>query len=182
MTEFAGVAIHEEWVYSELVLVWIVFFVGVVLFLSPFVRLIWEKTAPRREAKRIKQLSERSDKESRRELRRATRVRLRKPKAKKKGAFPFDKVLIGAFGLFIAAYCGVGLALSYIDLAKKDYVVYTGEFTYEHKRVWWSIHYQRVITLDDGTELTGVPIYDDGSGTIVYTKRSKTVIGYELDQ
>lgn len=179
MAEFAGVAIHEEWVRSELVFVWILFFFGVVLLLSPVVHLIWEKTAPQREAKRIKRLSERSDKGSRRELRRATRVRHRKPREKKAGAFPLDKVISGALGLFIIAYCGVGLVQSYVDLAKQDYVAYTGDFTVEQKG--WGRHTRRVITLGDGTNLTDAPIYEDGSGTIVYTRRSKTVIGYEID-
>ena len=84
-------------------------------------------------------------------------------------------ILIG-INLFVAVIPG------WMDYIKKDYIVYGGDTTVEYE-----VHrYIRssTITLEDGTVLSGVSYLDEGthSETIIYSRRTKIVVGIECKQ
>ena len=66
---------------------------------------------------------------------------------------------------------------SWMDYVNKDYIVYTGDFRIEES----GTKYGGYIILSNGEVLNGTALFesDDSNGTIVYSSRSKVVLGYQ---
>ena len=64
-----------------------------------------------------------------------------------------------------------------MDYVNKDYIVYTGDFRVEES----GTKYGGTIKLSNGETIKGITLFesDDYTGTIVYSSRSKVVLGYQ---
>lgn len=67
----------------------------------------------------------------------------------------------------------------WLDYSRKDYVEYEGSFEYVQRQMR---KHSSISYLADGTKVSGGLELDDGEyyGTIVYSKRTKIVIGYSI--
>lgn len=72
-----------------------------------------------------------------------------------------------------------------MDLVCKDYVLYTGELSYQDTVMGTRVFTRRTdLVLADGTALTGTAGFskEDTYGTVVYAKRSKIALGGQKTQ
>ena len=134
------------------------------------------KLINRKNINNLKKLKERADNDeiAKKRLEKLERKLKRKKEKTKTGRVGniFFWILIFAVVTFATGY---QIVPGWVDYAKKDYVIYSGDFTVE-------ITLRRTyITLEDGTVLYGNAGFDDDDthGTIVYTRRTHTVLGGE---
>lgn len=132
---------------------------------------------PQRDKKlkeRIKKLKERAatDETAKKRLAKIERQIEKKRKLCKKELI-FDLFLCAFLTVFSVLTLAFGIIAPMTDYVTKDYIVYTGEIT-----VYQQTGGSR-IQLSDGTTVWGRADFteEDTFGTVVYTKRSKTVIG-----
>ncbi len=94
-----------------------------------------------------------------------------------------DKLLVfSLLTILIVINLFAAVIPGWVDYIKKDYIVYGGDTTveYEVRRYIRS----STITLEVGTVLSGVFCLDEGThgNTIVYSRRTKIVVGIEYNQ
>ena len=77
----------------------------------------------------------------------------------------------------IVAFSVFQVLPSWMDYVNKDYIVYTGDFRVEES----GTKYGGTIKLSNGETIKGITLFesDDSTGTIVYSSRSKVVLGYQ---
>ena len=128
----------------------------------------------KKQIERVKRLRElaKTDEAAKRQLQKLER----KEKKRRKAQWEDRAVTVFLGGLIVVCIClilGFGIIPALTDYQKKDYVVYTGELevSYTQKRY--------CITLGDGTTIEGSGPFDsdDTYGTVVYTKRSRLLLG-----
>jgi len=180
MTTYQGITI-AEWkllFYSLFGSIVVLLLFVVAAFLLWF--LIIQRTN-KKENKRIQKLKEQAatDEKARGKLEKLQRKRERKKTR--------DKPKLIREIAFLLLPLGLGILLLYaavptlIDYIKKDYVVYSGNFTVEISYNGRFISEE--ITLEDGTTLEGTAGLhgDDTCGTVIYAKRSKMALGAKSD-
>lgn len=133
------------------------------------------KTKERRMRLKSKAHTDLNAKKQYEKLERKRKKRNKDDSANKSLVFSLLMLLI-VINLFAAVIPG------WVDYIKKDYIVYGGDMTVEYE-----VHrYIRssTITLEDGTVLSGVFYLDEGTHgeTIVYSRRTKIVVGIEYNQ
>ncbi len=128
----------------------------------------------KKDVQRIKNLSQKAktDDAVRAQLERLERKNKRKRKRNRESII-FDIIVWGLIVVIGVAALSCAIIPTWTDYIVKDYVVYTGEI-----RVYRHMRYNR-IELEDGTILTGGAEFteQDTNGTLVYSKRSKIVLG-----
>ena len=84
-----------------------------------------------------------------------------------------------SFCIVFAVYIVGTISIHYMDIKNEDYMIYTGEFEKDHTRDFVFLNDDKSTRLKNRNETfleTG--LY---SGTIVYSKRSKYVLNYSLN-
>lgn len=136
------------------------------------------KLINRKNINNLKQLKERADNDEIAKKRLEKLERKLKRKKEKTKKEKFANIVFWAVVFSVVTFAtGYGIVPGWIDYAKKDYVVYSGDFTVQitTRRTY--------ITLKDGTVLYGNAGFDDDDiqGTIVYSKRTHIVLGGKND-
>ena len=108
-----------------------------------------------------------------------TIIRYKKPthtKGKKK-SFVSEFIVLSLLLVGIVAFSVFQVLPSWMDYVNKDYIVYTGDFRVEES----GTKYGGTIKLSNGETVKGITLFesDDLTGTIVYSSRSKVVLGYQ---
>ena len=102
----------------------------------------------------------------------------KRTKVKKKGkGFVPEFVVLSLLLVGIVAFSVFQVLPSWLDYVNKDYIVYTGDFRVEES----GTKYGGTIKLSNGETIKGITLFesDDSTGTIVYSSRSKVVLGYQ---
>ena len=102
----------------------------------------------------------------------------KRTKVKKKGkGFVPEFIVLSLLLVSIIAFSVFQVLPSWIDYANKDYIIYTGDFRVDES----GTKYGGTIKLSNGETITGTALFenDDSNGTIIYSKRSKIVLGYQ---
>ncbi len=177
MTSINGIPLNE-W---QLLLHFSIFAIMSIIMLGASAFLLWYTTIQRTNKKgneRIQKLKERAetDEKARVQLEKLQRKRRRKKARDKPQLIREIAFFLLVFGLGIFILC-VGVIPALTDYIKKDYVVYSGNFTIEITGN--GRHSSRDIILEDGTRLDGTAGLhrDDFFGTVIYAKRSKMTLG-----
>ena len=95
----------------------------------------------------------------------------------KKKSFVSEFIVLSLLLFGIIAFSVFQVLPSWMDYVNKDYIVYTGDFRIEES----GTKYGGYIILSNGEVLNGTALFesDDSNGTIVYSSRSKVVLGYQ---
>ena len=104
--------------------------------------------------------------------------RTKRTKIKKKGkSFVPEFIVLSLLLVGVVAFSVFQVLPSWLDYVNKDYIVYTGGFRVEES----GTKYGGTIKLSNGETITGTALFenDDSNGTIIYSKRSKIVLGYQ---
>ncbi len=185
MTEFNGIPIYEDrllwrfW-FATIIIIAAVIFVIVLLYKLKFSDY---KTDDSKQKRRIKKLKMESYKSAfaQRKYENALKIfQQQNPKTPiLKRLSCDDKITLGVTSAFFATLIAIYLCIFFpiiIDYSTKDYQIYEGEYTQISKCK------TSCVILEDGTELEGgtnadydIPL----NGKLVYTSRSKIVIGWK---
>lgn len=151
-----------------------ILFVIAIIVLALFIRSL----IPQRDKKqkdRIEKLKERSatDETAKKRLAKIERQIEKKRKLCKKELI-FDLLLCAFLTVLSVLTLAFGIIAPVTDYVTKDYIVYTGEIT-----VYQVTGHNSQIQLPDGTRVWGIADFTkkDTYGTVVYTRRSMTVLG-----
>ena len=172
MNELAGIPISELRLLVETVVFTLLFSAALVAF--GFAVYTQSNLSDRRKRRHLKRLRERAKTDE------TARLRLEKQERKQKARRKRNRRNI-LYDILILILCG-GLCLALLllavipgwtDYCRKDYVVYSGEFS-----VYAMPKHSR-IRLPDGTTIWGRGNFDaeDTDGTLVYARRSKILMG-----
>lgn len=84
-----------------------------------------------------------------------------------------------SFCIVLAFYIIATISIHYLDMKNEDYMIYTGEFEKDHTRDFVFLNDKNCTRLKNRNET----FLETGhySGTIVYSKRSKYVLSYSLN-
>ena len=84
-----------------------------------------------------------------------------------------------SFCIAFAVYLIATISIHYMDMKNEDYMIYTGEFEKDHTREFVFLNDEKSTRLKNRNET----FLETGhySGTIVYSKRSKYVLSYSLN-
>lgn len=174
MNEFAGIPISEWRLLVETVVFTLLFVAALVAF--GFAVYTQSNLSDRRKRQHLHRLKERAKTDE------TARLRLEKQERKQKARQKRNR-RNNLYDIFILILCG-GLCLALLlltvipgwtDYCRKDYVVYSGEFS-----VYAMPRHSR-IRLPDGTTIWGRGYFDteDTDGTLVYARRSKILMGIQ---
>ena len=172
MKTFNGIPISEIRVLV-LAIVYTILFLALAIVMLFWLHVMLSLKNPK-ERLHIKRIRERSatDEAAKKQLEKIERKNKRRRERRKGDRI--TEILFGSFVVcFLVVLLVVGVMASWIDYAKKDYVVYTGDITvYEQMR-------HSHIELDDGTTVWGIGDFEeeDTCGTVVYSKRTKQFLG-----
>lgn len=172
MNTYNGISISEYRLLAHSIL-FTVLFVGVLIAVA-----FWIYTAQslkdKKEKQRIGKLKEKAlnDAMAKKQLEKIERKRKRNRKQNRQSRI-WDAVLLSGIICLGIVILGWAVIPGWTDYSVKDYVVYTGEI-----QVYDQIRGSH-IELEDGTTLWGIADFDndDTYGTVVYSRRTKQVLG-----
>ena len=172
MDMYNGIPISEIRLIVHSV-VFTILFIGLMIAVGFWVHSLKSMKNPK-EKERLKKLRKKaqSDENAKKQLEKIERKNKRRRQRNKDNIIT-DVVIFSITVCFAVVILAWAIIPGWLDYAKKDYVVYSGEITvYEQMK-------RSRIELEDGTTIRGRGDFneEDTYGTVVYSKRTKQFLG-----
>lgn len=172
MNTFNGIPISDYRVLVHSIIFSIMFLALMIAFgFWLYISLMMKNPKERQRLRKLKEKAQ-NDETARKQLEKIERKNKRRRQRNKDNIIT-DIIIWSATVCLAAAILTWGVIPGWTDYIRKDYVVYTGEFTVYKKL------YRSRVELDDGTTIWGIGDFDeeDTYGTVVYSRRTKQFLG-----
>lgn len=172
MNTFNGIPISDYRVLVHSIIFSILFLALMIAFgFWLYISLTMKNPKERQRLRKLKEKAQ-NDETARKQLEKIERKNKRRRQRNKDNIIT-DIIIWSAAVCLAAAILTWGVIPGWTDYIRKDYVVYTGEFT-----VYKKLRRSRV-KLDDGTTIWGINDFneEDTYGTVVYSRRTKQFLG-----